>query len=62
MNAIVNQAVLESSLSARARFGLEAIGIAISRYGLVPQFLIKDVVLLGTSFLTASEALGNRRS
>ena len=26
------------------------------------QFLIKDVVLLGASFLTASEALGNRRS
>jgi uncharacterized membrane protein YkgB len=26
------------------------------------QFLIKDVVLLGASFLTASEALGDRRS
>jgi len=26
------------------------------------QFLIKDVVLLGASFLTASEALGNLRS
>jgi uncharacterized membrane protein YkgB len=53
MNAIVNQVVLESSLSARARFGLEAIGIAISRYGLVLVLL-----LIGLLKFTAAEAAG----
>src|ERR1700747_311056 len=39
-NAIVNQAMLESSLSTKARFELEAVGIAISRYGLVLVLLL----------------------
>lgn len=53
MNAIVNQAVLESSPSARARFGFEAVGIAISRYGLVLVLL-----LIGLLKFTAAEAAG----
>jgi len=53
MNAIVNQAMLESSLSARARFGLEAVGITISRYGLVAALL-----LIGFLKFTAAEAVG----
>jgi reactive chlorine resistance protein C len=53
MNAMVNQAMLESSLSAKARFELEAVGIAISRYGLVLVLL-----LIGLLKFTAAEAAG----
>jgi uncharacterized membrane protein YkgB len=53
MNAIVNHAVLGSSPSARAKFRLEAVGITISRYGLVLVLL-----LIGFLKFTAAEAVG----
>src|SRR6201997_5632149 len=53
MNAIANQALLGSSLSARAQFRLRAVGITISRYGLVLVLL-----LIGLLKFTAAEAVG----
>ena len=53
MNAIVNRALLGSSPSVRAQFGLEAVGITISRYGLVLVLL-----LIGFLKFTAAEAVG----
>jgi uncharacterized membrane protein YkgB len=53
MNAIANQALLGSSPSARAQFRLEAVGITISRYGLVLVLL-----LIGLLKFTAAEAAG----
>ena len=53
MNAIVNQALLGSSPSARAQLRLGAVGITISRYGLV---LV--VLLIGLLKFTAAEAAG----
>ena len=53
MNAIANRALLGSSPSARAQFRLEAVGITISRYGLV---LV--LTLIGLLKFTAAEAAG----
>jgi len=53
MNAIANRALLGSSPSARAQFRLEAVGITISRYGLVLVLL-----LIGLLKFTAAEAAG----
>jgi len=53
MNAIANQALLGSSPSARAQFRLGAVGITISRYGLVLVLL-----LIGLLKFTAAEAAG----
>jgi len=53
MNAIANHALLGSSPSARAQFRLEAVGITISRYGLVLVLL-----LIGLLKFTAAEAAG----
>ena len=53
MSAISNQALFESSPSARAQFTLGAVGITISRYGLVLVLL-----LIGLLKFTAAEAAG----
>jgi uncharacterized membrane protein YkgB len=53
MNAIINHALLGSSPSARVKFRLEAVGITISRYGLVAVLL-----LIGFLKFTAAEAVG----
>jgi uncharacterized membrane protein YkgB len=53
MNATTNHALLGSSPSARAQFRLEAVGITISRYGLVAVLL-----LIGFLKFTAAEAVG----
>jgi len=53
MNAIANQALLGLSPSARAQFRLGAVGITISRYGLVLVLL-----LIGLLKFTAAEAVG----
>jgi reactive chlorine resistance protein C len=53
MNAIANRALLGSSPSARTQFRLEAVGITISRYGLVLVLL-----LIGLLKFTAAEAAG----
>jgi uncharacterized membrane protein YkgB len=53
MSVIANRALLGSSPSARAQFRLEAVGITISRYGLV---LV--LTLIGLLKFTAAEAAG----
>jgi reactive chlorine resistance protein C len=53
MNAMANRALLGSSPSARTQFRLEAVGITISRYGLVLVLL-----LIGLLKFTAAEAAG----
>jgi reactive chlorine resistance protein C len=53
MDATVSQAIEASALSARAQLKLEAVGIGISRYGLVVVLL-----LIGLLKFTAAEAAG----
>ena len=53
MNAIANRPLLGSSPSARAQFRLGAVGIKISRYGLVLVLL-----LIGLLKFTDAEAVG----